>query len=163
MVTVEYLVNQLQLEPHPEGGYFKETYRSDLKSGFDGFQGERNVSTGIYFLLEANDFSAFHRIKSDEMWHFYEGHTLEVHMILDDGTHEVVKLGRNLDEGEQLQFVVPAGAWFGSRVEQGGSFSLVGCTVAPGFDFKDFEMPTAKELIKSFPKQEVIIQEMTRE
>ncbi|UII23970.1 cupin domain-containing protein [Fulvivirga ligni] len=162
MVTVEYLVNKLQLEPHPEGGYFKETYRADLKSDFNGFEGERNVSTGIYFLLEQLDFSAFHKIQSDEMWHFYDGDTMEVHMIFDDGTHKVVKLGRDLEKGELLQFVVPAGVWFGSRVAKGGDFSLVGCTVAPGFDFKDFEMPTAEVLLERFPKQKGIIEEMTR-
>ncbi|UII25038.1 cupin domain-containing protein [Fulvivirga maritima] len=159
----QHWIDSLGLLPHPEGGYFKETYRSDFRVEFTGFNGIRNVSTGIYFMLGENDFSAFHRIKSDEMWHFYEGSALEIHMIYPDGNYKMVKLGRNIEKGEVFQFVVPAGCWFGSRLGKEGDYALVGCTVAPGFDFQDFEMPSKAFLLENFPDHEKIIGELTRE
>ncbi len=119
--------------------------------------GERNFSTAIYFLLEKDNFSAFHKIKSDELWHFYAGDSLEVIEITADGELKITELGP-----DNFQYCVPAGNWFGSRVKKGGSFSLVGCTVAPGFDFKDFEMAKRDELLKEFPGHANIIGELTR-
>ena len=155
-------VEKLQLQPHPEGGYFKETYRSSVSNNFDGFEGIRNVSTGIYFLLTKNNFSAFHRIKSDEMWHFYAGDALEIFVIDRNGKLEIIKLGTDLEHGEVPQAVVPANCWFASRVFKLGSFSLVGCTVAPGFDFADFEMAERDDLTKHYPQHTDIIRELTR-
>ena len=159
-------VDYLKLEKHPEGGFFKETYRSkDLISSQglpERYPGARTASTGIYFLLEQGNFSAFHRIKSDEMWHFYEGDTIEIFTIKKSGVLEKVKLGRDMTKGEVFQAVIPAESWFASRVAKTGSFGLVGCTVAPGFDFMDFEMADRGELIKEFPEHKEIITELTR-
>lgn len=152
----------LNLEPHVEGGYYKETYRSALKNDYTGFSGTRNASTGIYFLLKKAEFSAFHRIKSDEMWHFYDGQPLSIYIITASGKLQVVKLGLDLGNGQQPQAVVPAGCWFASRVEEPGDFALVGCTVAPGFDFQDFEMANRDDLHAAYPQYKDIINELTR-
>jgi predicted cupin superfamily sugar epimerase len=159
-------VSLLTLSPHPEGGYFKETYRSAATvpaSALEGrFAGPRNVCTGIYYLLEQGDFSAFHRIKSDEMWHFYAGGALDLH-ILHDGVYSFVKIGRDVEAGEHLQYVVPAGAWFASRPSAQSPFSLVGCTVSPGFDFADFEMARAADLLREYPHYADVVGTLTRQ
>ena len=103
-----------------------------------------SFSTAIYFLLQRGDFSAFHRIKSDECWHFYEGKTIIIHVINEAGEYAVIYLGRSIEKGEVYQAVVPAGAWFASEPGPGTDYALVGCTVAPGFDFRDFEMADKK-------------------
>lgn len=164
MKTAEYWKKKLQLKPHPEGGYFAETYRAaeivDLID-LDKKAKTRNLTTAIYFLLEGKQFSAFHRIKSDEMWHFYYGTNLIIHQIDKEGKYWRTKLSSS-DEDGFLQYVVPKGVWFASEVENGNGFALVGCTVSPGFDFQDFEMPPAKELINQFPQHQSIIQKLTR-
>jgi hypothetical protein len=154
-MNVKHLIQTLELLPHPEGGYYKETYRS--KGKINTFQGERNYSTAIYFLLEKGNFSAFHKIKSDELWHFYSGDVLEIIEITQEGKLIITKLGP-----DNFQYCVPAGHWFGSRVKEGGTFSLVGCTVAPGFDFLDFEMAVRDTILKEFPQHSGIIKELTR-
>lgn len=163
--TAAQWVSALSLLPHPEGGFFKETYRSSdtIPAGLFGerFSGPRNVCTGIYYLLEAGDFSAFHRIKSDEMWHFYAGGALDLH-VLDHEGHRVVTLGRDVTRGEVLQCVVPAGAWFAATPTQTSAFSLLGCTVSPGFDFADFEMANASELAKLYPTSLEVVARFTR-
>jgi len=156
------IVNRLELQPHPEGGFFRETYRCNEQFVPTGAEEIRNVSTAIYFLLTRDNFSAFHRIKSDEVWHHYLGDALEIHMITPDGEYELAKVGKKMDQGERPQFVVPAGTWFASRVVDGGSFGLAGCTVAPGFDFADFELAGAAELIQACPRYSGIIQKLTR-
>ena len=165
-MTAEYFVKHLQLQPHPEGGFFKETYRSGgiISSGClsPAFNGDRNYSTAIYFLLQKEDYSAFHRIASDECWHFYEGGTLLVHMIDQRGKYSCIHLGRKVDEGEIFQFVVPANCWFASEPAPGTEFTLVGCTVAPGFDFADFEMADKKTLINQFSQHQLIIERLCR-
>lgn len=164
---IEKIINQLNLEPHPEGGFFKETYRSatqiDEATLGEPFVGARNISTGIYFLLTADTFSAFHKINQDEMWHFYDGSPLKIHMISARGEYSETIVGRNLAAGEMPQFTVPAGTWFGATVIESNNFSLVGCTVSPGFDFRDFQMPAQKELLKRFPKHRAIITALSRE
>ncbi|KMT65912.1 cupin domain-containing protein [Catenovulum maritimum] len=162
MVALD-LVQQLNLVPHPEGGYFTETYRSELTIQAMGFDAERACSTGIYFLLEQGDFSAFHRIKSDEMWHFYSGQTLEIIEIDLAGTLSVTLLGQDITNGEQPQYVVKAGHWFASRPKPTSLYSLVGCTVAPGFDFADFEMADSKTLIERFPQHKDYINQLCRD
>jgi uncharacterized protein len=167
-MRIEDLVKQLNLEPHPEGGFYKETYRSAefiLHSALGNkFSGSRNFSTGIYFLLTGTNFSAFHRIKQDEMWHFYTGQTLLVHVIDPFGHYACHKVGLNLNSGEFPQLVVPAGCWFASEIESHSSedYTLVGCTVAPGFDFEDFELASADELSGLFPEHSSIIRRLTR-
>lgn len=164
--NAEYWREHLQLESHVEGGSFRETYRAALKVPTAvlpaTFKGERNASTGIYFLLEYGDFSAFHRIAADEMWHFYDGYTLTIYEIKQEGALVVHQLGKHVHLGEQPQLVISAGSWFGSRVEVEDGYTLVGCTVAPGFDFADFELGNREELQQMYPAHAEIIAELTR-
>lgn len=155
MLTAEDYIKNLNLNPHPEGGYYRETYRSPLIVKRDSigqqFTGARSCSTGIYFLLQKGQVSHFHRIKSDEMWHFYQGNPLEIIEVSEDGGLIKTVLGPSILEGQCLQYVVKAGHWFGAQIlnPEKASFALVGCTVAPGFDFKDFELAQNNEIMKS--------------
>lgn len=162
---IQNLIHQYNLLPHPEGGYFKETYRSEESIPANGlplrFSGGRAFSTAIYFLLLKDLFSAFHCIKSDECWHFYEGESLKVHVLHLNGTYELIRLGKNRDAGEVYQAIVPAGAWFAS--ETSGEYSFVGCTVAPGFDFADFELARAEELKSEYPEYASLIERLCRQ
>jgi len=162
----KYWIDKLQLIPHPEGGYYRQTYRSELtveKAGLPPeFGGSRAVATAIYFLLQGRDFSAFHRLRSDEMWHFYAGGTLVVHVIDQDGQHSEILLGSDAEVGEVFQAVVKAGCWFGSRVRDAGAFALVGCIVSPGFDFEDFEMGKREQLVRLYPQHRELIKRLTR-
>jgi hypothetical protein len=127
-----------------------------------GFSGARAVSTAIYFLLEGKNFSAFHRLRSDEIWHFYAGETLVVHVIHPDGKYSRILLGCDPEAGQVLQAVVPAGCWFASHVADWKSFAVVGCTVAPGFDFEDFEVGKREELLSLYPQHRELIERLTR-
>jgi uncharacterized protein len=162
-----YWIEKLRLEAHPEGGYYRQTYKAELSFGREslpnGFLGARAASTAIYFLLEGENFSAFHRLRSDEVWHFYVGSALVVHVIGRDGDYSEIVLGNDPEAGEVLQAVVKAGCWFGSRVLDGRGFALVGCTVAPGFDFEDFEMGKREELVARYPQHRGVIERLTRE
>jgi uncharacterized protein len=163
--TAQDWIDRLHLQPHPEGGYFRETYRAPLilpRSALSGHGGDRAASTAIYFLLAGDQFSAFHRIRSDELWHFYAGSTLIVHVITPDGEYRQIRLGSSADQGEHFQAVVPAGCWFGSSLLDPNKYALVGCTVAPGFDFADFEMAKRDELIAHYPQHRAIIERLTR-
>ncbi len=164
--TVEAYVQMLQLEPHPEGGFYKRTYESELLLRADAlpenFTGDRHASTAIYFLLGGTDFSAFHRIKSDELWHFYDGGGLHIYVIHPNGEGEVLKLGNDLQKGYSFQQVVKAGCWFASKPVAENSFSLVGCTVAPGFAFADFEMAEKEEMLKAYPQHQEWIEQLCR-
>jgi len=163
-VSAAELAEQLALSRHPEGGWFAETYRSAEILPADAlpprFGAARCCSTAILFLLEAGDFSALHRIKSDEIWHFHAGAALLVHVIEPAGGYRIIRLGGNITQGEQFQAVVPAGCWFGA--ESTGAFTLVGCTVAPGFDFKDFEMGSCADLCDLYPAHQALIRRLTR-
>ena len=165
--SIEEIINKLALVPHPEGGYFKETYRSQgsiqQASLGNKYKGERNYSTCIYFLLTSENFSAFHRIKQDEIWHFYDGSPLRLHMISDAGVHTAHLIGRDLNNGEMPQFIVRGGNWFAAEVINENDYSLVGCTVSPGFSFEDFELRSRAELISLFPNHEAIISKMTHQ
>jgi len=167
MKNAEYWINKLGLEKHPEGGWFKEVYSSEetIKSEHlpERFGGERHHSTSIYFLLSSNTFSAFHRIKSDELWHFYDGSPVTIHIINEGGEYSQVTLGCDIDKGEVLQYAIPHGVWFGAEVVVKESFSLVGCTVAPGFHFDDFELAKREELAGKYPEHKGIIKKLTRE
>lgn len=150
---------------HPEGGWYKETYRAKgviPKASLPGFRGDRSYSTAIYFLLTNENFSAFHRIKSDEMWHFYDGDGLVIHEIQPTGMYVQHQLGLNIHEVQEPQLVVKGGSWFASEVVKGGSWCFVGCTVAPGFCFEDFEMATRMPLCEQFPEHEPLIARLTR-
>jgi predicted cupin superfamily sugar epimerase len=156
------IVEALQLQPHPEGGYYRETFRAPLALHGLPHGGPRAASTAIYFLLPAGGLSALHRVRSDEAWHHYQGSPVELHLIQDGGAHEVHVLGSELRAGQRPQLVVPAGVWQ-AAVALGPRFSLCGCTVAPGFDFADFELPPRAELLQRFPRQAALITKLTRE
>lgn len=141
MKSSNHWKNELKLEPHPEGGWYRRVYESDLLND-EG----RPLLTSIYYLLEAPDFSAFHRLKSDEQWHFYTGSPLTIHEINPAGEHTETQVGNGC-----FQHTVKAGVLFGATVEEG--YALVGCSVVPGFDFSDFEMPSKEELLVEFPNQ----------
>ncbi|WP_103867314.1 cupin domain-containing protein [Aquimarina sp. I32.4] len=163
---VEELVEKLGMNPHPEGGFYKETYRSTgvVPQQILGkeFTGDRNYCTAIYFLLTSSNFSAFHKINQDEIWHYYEGASLYVHVIDKEGKYKKYTLGLDLDKGELPQLVVPAGCWFASGVKNEEGYSLVGCTVSPGFDFKDFELAERKKMINKYPECKYLIRCFTR-
>jgi uncharacterized protein len=162
-----YWIEKLRLEAHPEGGYFRQTYRSEMAIARDalppGFSGARAASTAIYFLLEGKNFSAFHRLRSDEVWHFYAGSALVVHVIDSSGQYSSILLGSDTETGQVFQAVVQAGCWFASEVEDGRGWALVGCTVAPGFEFEDFEMGKREELTGRYPQHRELIRRLTRE
>ena len=156
-LTIEEIVAHYQMLPHPEGGYYKETYRSAERIPKDGlpnrFEGDRHFGTAIYFLLDQGNFSAFHRIKSDETWHFYAGQALEIFVLQDNGKMQIIQLGNQIQAGETFQATVPAGAWFASRPAVNTVFSL---------DFADFEMAKEEELVELFPQHAKLIRELCR-
>lgn len=164
MKPAEFWIDSLQLLPHPEGGFYKETYRAAEKLPHHAlpgrYTGERSFSTAIYFLLRSQDRSVFHSIQSDELWHFYAGTTLLIY-VFEMGKLKIHRLGPDPEKGDLLQVVVPAGCWFGAVTEKPESYSLCGCTVAPGFDFEDFEMATRSSLLKEFPDHREIILALT--
>ncbi|MEJ7586844.1 MAG: cupin domain-containing protein [Ferruginibacter sp.] len=165
-VSAKIIIEKFALSPHPEGGYFRENYRaSEVIPAVSlpcRFNGERNYSTAIYFLLERDSFSAFHTIRSDECWHFYAGDTLLVHLIHLDGRAETITLGGDIIMGEQVQAIVPAGCWFAAEPAPGSAYAFVGCTVAPGFDFKDFQLADKAVLAEQFPRHATITHRLTR-
>lgn len=163
--SAKYWIEKLKLEKHPEGGWFKEVYRSEdviPKIGLpESFGDSRNVATSIYYLLEGDDFSAFHRIKSDEIWHFYTGTSALEIVSIEDGRLKKQLVGANLDENQVFQHVVPKNTWFASRLFSKSGYALVGCTVSPGFHFDDFEM-AEKDLLEKYPNLENEISELIR-
>jgi uncharacterized protein len=163
----DYWIKKLGLISHPEGGYYRESYRSDEMIPVGGLPvrfagGERVFSTAIYFLLSGRDFSAFHRLHSDEMWHFYTGAPLTIHSLDEKGGYSRWRLGCDGEKEAAFQVVIKAGSWFGASLEEIDSFALVGCTVAPGFDFRDFEMADRSELIRLYPEHRALIEQLTR-
>ena len=162
---IDLIIEKLYLEPHPEGGYYKEVYRSEgivSKSSLPpGIDGERNYCTSIYFLLTSENFSAFHRIKQDEIWNFYAGSPLNIHLIDEKGNYACQSVGNTISKGLFPQFVVPANTWFASEVP-GNNYALVGCTVSPGFDFEDFELGSRAQLAAQYPEHSQIINRLTR-
>lgn len=156
MDKATYWITKLELEKHPEGGWFKETYRSEEIIGQNSlperFKGNRNFSTAIYYLLNKTDYSTFHKIKSDEIWHFYDGTSpIEILLLSQEGIKSIV-VGRDLEKGESVQVIIPKNVWFAAHLIDKSGFALVGCTVSPGFDFNDFEMANIEALKKEFPQ-----------
>jgi hypothetical protein len=157
--AVEDLVRDLGLLPHPEGGFYHETYRAARQVG-DG----RAASTMIYFLLPAGHVSRLHRIDADEGWHHYLGGALEIFELDEarpDGPPDITRLGKDLSRGERVQHVVPAGRWFGAAPAAGVPYALVGCTVAPGFEFSRFELGTRGALLAKFPAAAALVERLT--
>lgn len=165
-MNAQDIIKLLNLQPHPEGGFFKETYRSnefiDSSALPKRYVGNRVVSTCIYYLLTPDSYSAMHRVKSDELFHFYLGDTVEMLQLLPQGTSKVIKLGSNLLDGEHLQVPVPQNTWQGCRLVSGGQFALMGATVAPGFEYQDFELATQAELVGLYPDHSELLKQLTR-
>jgi len=156
------LIDRLGLAPHPERGFYAETYRAPLVVGGLPHGAPRAASTAIYFLLTAEAPASYlHRLKSDELFHLYEGGPLDV-LLLGEHDTRVARLGLDLAAGERPQLVIPAGTWFGTELVTGASHVLFGCTVAPGFDFADFELASGPELAARFPEHTSRIARMTR-
>jgi uncharacterized protein len=189
MKDAQYWIEKLGLKPHPEGGYFRQTYKAELRVVPEvqgrthpvakgatrvGQPGARAASTAIYFLLEGENFSAFHRLRSDEMWHFYAGSPLIVQVISPEGAYSSILLGNDPEAGQVFQAVVSAGCWFAAKIARDShvsqnrrdmgypTYALVGCTVAPGFEFEDFEMGKREELKGRYPQHRELIERLTR-
>ena len=166
MSVTDQLIQKYSLEPHPEGGWYKQTYKSNEQIAAtalpERFNGDRAFSTAIYFLLEQEDFSAFHRIKSDECWHFYAGDPLLIYIIDHNGELRIISVGNDFKQGQSFQYVVPANCWFASRPAPGSEYCFVGCTVSPGFEFEDFELASAAELSAIYPEHTKIIVQLCR-
>ncbi len=163
-----YWIDKLRLIAHPEGGAFRESYRAGdritagcLPQRYS--DDDRACQTAIYFLLESGQFSAFHRLQSDEVWHFYFGSPLWLYLLSPEGQRQDVQLGQDLDCGQCLQTVIRHGTWFAAEVEQPASYTLVGCTMAPGFEFSDFELAEQSVLLDQFPQHAELIRRLTRD
>ena len=160
-MTAEEIKRLLQLEPHPrEGGFFRQTYVSSLR--FAAPQGERSAGTAIYYLLEPGTFSEMHELPSDEVFHFYLGDPVEMLQLWPTGESRTVRIGQNLSAGEQVQVLVPAGVWQGTRLLGEGKVALLGCTVTPGFDYADYRSGTFGELALGWPREIERIRALTR-
>ena len=166
-MTADQWIERLNLERHPEGGWFRQVYRSAdtlagdvLPARFGGIT--HPASTAIYFLLRGFELSVLHRLKADELWHFYDGSSLTLHAIAPEGVLSHLRLGRG--DVPQFQAVVPAGYWFAATVDECSpdAFTLVGCTVAPGFIFEDFELADRSRLFAQFPQHRALIERLTR-
>jgi uncharacterized protein len=164
--NAEYWINSLGLSPHPEGGFYKSTFSSNVTiSGVGNIRedNQRKLFTSIYFLLRSKDISHFHRLKSDELWYYHGGSSLTIHVIDESGEYKEMKLGLNIEEGEVPQVLVSKNTIFGSSLMEEDTFSLVGCMVSPGFDFEDFELFSQNELLELYPQHEEIIRKMAYE
>ena len=154
----EYWIEKLNLRQHPEGGFFTEAYRSNRYVQLPEFDGPRSVCTASYYLLIGDQFSFFHRIKSDEIWHFYAGSSLTLYIIHRNGSLEEIRLGQNIDNNEVFQKVIESGSWFASFVNDPSSYSLIGCTVSPGFNYHDWELADITNLVHTYPQHRSIIE-----
>ncbi len=153
--TADYWIKHLNLQPHPEGGYYSETYRSEH------IQDGRAAGTAIYFLLEAGNHSNLHRLDAEEMWHFHTGSPLTVHMIDETGSYASLSIGADPEAGQAFQAYVPKNVWFGATVDDSEGYALVGCTVTPGFEFSGFELADRDKLSARFPEHAAIIKTLT--
>jgi predicted cupin superfamily sugar epimerase len=163
MLSAQQVIESLKLRPHPEGGFYAETFRAEPLPFALPERGARSASTAIYFLLRTQDFSALHVVSSDEVWHHYAGDTLELTCFDVELRHRAVRLGPRLMDGEQPQHVVKRAELQGARVLEGPSgYALCGCTVAPGFDFADFRMPPRSELLVHLPAHRDLVLALTR-
>lgn len=166
MVCAEDIIKKLNMSPLPqEGGYYNETYRSPLRVSKDAlaqlYPGDRDASTCIYYLITQETFSSLHRIIGDEIFHFYLGDPVEMVQIYADGSHEVIPMGSDVLGGMHPQVVVKGGVWQGLRLVEGGAFALMGTTVAPGFEFEDFEVGDREALTKKYPQHAELIRKYT--
>ncbi|EIJ41401.1 hypothetical protein BegalDRAFT_0482 [Beggiatoa alba B18LD] len=165
MRDANFWIKTLDLQIHPEGGYYRRTYCSTESLPIQGlpsrFQASRFISSAIYYLLRDTQFSALHRIRSDELWHFYAGTSISLYMINHQGDLLKCVLGANPEQGQVFQAVVPAGCWFGAHLNQADSYALLGCTVAPAFEFADFELAQREDLLSTYPQHQALIHQLT--
>lgn len=165
MQPAGYWIKKLNLQVYPKGGSFREIYRAaesiPAEALPERFAGPHVYATSIFFLLEGDQFSPLHRLKADEIWHFYAGNGLTIHMFHPDGSYSCAALGPDPDQGQAFQVIVPAGCWFGATLDQPGSYCLAGCTVAPGFDASDFEPAERQALIELYPAHQAMIERLT--
>lgn len=162
--ATDELIRRFGLKPHPEGGFYSESYRSPaqvLRDGAPAGEGLRAASTAIYYLLRDGAYSAWHRIRSDEIWHFYAGAPLDVHSIDEAGALSTVRLGNALEHADAVfQAVVPKGRWFAARCCDPSTYAFVGCTVAPGFEFSEFEIARTAALAARHPQHRALIAQL---
>ena len=157
----KYWIEKLELVRHIEGGFYKQIYASKRQCQENG---NRSLATCIFYLLEGNDFSAFHKINGDEIWHFFIGSSLTIYIFNEnDSKLKIVKLGKDLDKGENLQLIINEGNWFAAEVNDKSSFTLVGCTVIPGFEFKNFKLAKKTSLLLKFPSYKWVIEKLAKE
>lgn len=166
MISAKTWIEKLELKPHPEGGFFNEILRSeeiiDKKAFQADYSGNRALYTSIYFLLDKTDISLFHRLKSDEMWHFYYGSSIIIHLFTSEGNYAKISVGNNIEKGDNPQVLIPKNSWFGAEVLDQNSYGLVGCTVVPAFEFADFEFGNREYLLKQFPDYKELILKFTK-
>jgi uncharacterized protein len=163
-MNLKTIIEKLNLIPLPEeGGLFRETYRSSLfvTAEFEGKSFRRTAGTSIYYLVTPDDFSALHKVRGEEIFHFYLGDPVEMIQLYPEGTRKIV-IGNNLLNNESPQVIVPPGIWQGTRLKEGGKFALLGCTVSPGFEYEDFSISGRSELIEMFPASREDIIRYTR-
>jgi len=158
--SASYYINHLHLQPHPEGGYYKEVFRSELQVAREGSNELKKACTSIYYLLEGEDFSGFHRLASDELWYFHKGAALLIHIIDEDGKYTQIELSDEVSGS--LSAVIKAGLWFASEIPSKESFALVSCAVAPGFEFSEFEMADKGAMIGLYPQHSEILERLCR-
>ena len=166
MISAQEIIELLGMQPlRVEGGYFAETYKCQelipRKALPTRYHGKRSFGTSIFYLLTPDEVSALHRLESDEIFHFYLGDPVTMLQLHPDGSNDVVTLGQDIRSGQQLQVVVPRGTWQGSLLNEGGEFALLGCTVAPGFEYSDYEAGLGGDLVKEYPEQEDLIARLT--
>jgi hypothetical protein len=161
-MTAEDWITHLRLEAHPEGGYFRRTYTADrVLPTLPDRAGSRPVATAIHYLLKSGQRSRLHRLKSDELWYFHAGSPLTVHILEPSGSYVCWLLGFDPVADQQLQIAIRTGCWFGATVVDSGSFSLISCAVAPGFDFADFELADRTTLTRQYPQHAALIERLT--
>jgi len=161
----KFYIERLQLKKHPEGGYYREVYRSGELIFTEGlprrYSSKRVFSTSIYYLLEGKQHSSFHKLKSDELWHFYDGASILIYILSGKGELKIVRLGNNIADNDHYQVTVEKNNWFAAELADKKSFALIGCTVAPGFEFDDFIPAGKEELSKKFPKYSRLISRLS--
>ncbi|MGY4538705.1 putative cupin superfamily sugar epimerase [Mucilaginibacter sp. UYNi724] len=159
--NAQYWIDHLNLQPHPEGGYYKEVFRSVNEVSRVGSADLKQACTSIYYLLEGRDFSGFHRLASDELWYFHKGTPLHIHVLETDGTHRTIQLSD--DDTGSLQAVIAPNTWFAAEIPTATGFALMSCAVAPGFDFAEFEMAKKDELLAAYPQHQELLGRLCRE
>jgi predicted cupin superfamily sugar epimerase len=158
--SASYWIKHLALQPHPEGGYYKEIFRSVQRVLRQGNDSVNQACTSIYYLLEGTDYSGFHRLLSDEIWYFHKGVPLSLHLIDENGQHQAVELSD--DVSGNLSIAIPGGIWFAAEIPSKNGFTLASCAVAPGFDFGEFEMAKKTEITKTYPRHTTLFDRLCR-